>query len=243
MEIKVKTAHRENFSSGRSVPVKYIVVHYTGNLGDTAGNNAAYFAREVVGASAHFFVDEIEVWRSVPENCTAWHCGTKGRYYHPDCRNRSSIGVEICMLDKLGHIRQGSIDCAAELVRELMRKYGIPAERVMRHYDVTHKSCPEPMVLHPELWQAFKTKIQEDDDMTQDKFNQMFKTAMEDYRKELQTNDAGEWSAEAREILTNMGVFAGNVKTTDGEPNYMWGDFLTREQAAVLLLRFGRYTK
>lgn len=33
----------------------YIVVHYTSNEGDTAKNNADYFARESVKASAHFF--------------------------------------------------------------------------------------------------------------------------------------------------------------------------------------------
>lgn len=168
MKINVKLARSDNFTSKarKLADIAYIVIHYTGNRGDTAKNNADYFAREITGqTSAHFFVDEREVWQSVPENHTAWHCGTKGTYYHPQCRNANSIGVEICMLDKLGHVRQGSIDHAAGLVQELMRKYGIPAERVVRHYDVTHKSCPEPMVLHPELWQAFKDKIQEDDDM------------------------------------------------------------------------------
>lgn len=167
MKINVKLARSDNFTSKarKLADIAYIVIHYTGNRGDTAKNNADYFARERTGTSAHFFVDEREIYQSVQENHTAWHCGTKGQYYNFDCRNWNSIGVEICMLDELGHVRQGSIDHAAELVRELMWKYGILAERVVRHYDVTHKSCPEPMVLHPELWQAFKDKIQEDDDM------------------------------------------------------------------------------
>lgn len=169
MRINVKIARSENFTSKarKLEDIAYIVIHYTGNRGDTAKNNAEYFARERTGTSAHFFVDEREIWQSVPENRAAWHCGTNGTYYHPECRNANSIGVEICMLDKMGKVRQGSIDHAAELVRELMQKYDIPVRCVVRHYDVTHKSCPEPMVQHPELWQKFKNKLvqEEDNDM------------------------------------------------------------------------------
>ena len=167
IDLEIKTANRENFTAKQRKlsDIAYLVVHYTGNRGDTAKNNADYFAREVTGTSAHYFVDENEVWQSVPENHAAWHCGTKGTYYHPACRNANSIGVEVCMLDKHGKLRQGSVDRAAALVRELMQRYGIPPDRVVRHYDVTHKDCPAPMVSNPALWQAFQTKLtQEDED-------------------------------------------------------------------------------
>ena len=166
--MQIKTANRENFTAKQRKlsDIAYLVVHYTGNRGDTAKNNADYFAREVTGTSAHYFVDEREVWQSVPENHAAWHCGTKGTYYHPTCRNSNSIGVEVCMLDKQGRVRQASVDRAAALVRELMQRYGIPPDRVVRHYDVTHKDCPAPMVQNPALWQAFQNKLtQEDDEM------------------------------------------------------------------------------
>ena len=164
--MQIKTANRENFTAKQRKlsDIAYLVVHYTGNRGDTAKNNADYFAREVTGTSAHYFVDEREVWQSVPENHAAWHCGTKGTYYHPACRNANSIGVEVCMLDKQGRVRQASVDRAAVLVRELMRKHGIPADRVVRHYDVTHKDCPAPMVSDPALWRAFQTKLTQEDE-------------------------------------------------------------------------------
>ena len=98
---------------------RYIVVHYTSNRGDTAKNNADYFVREKIKASAHFFVDENKIWASVPENYVAWHCGAK-RYRHTECRNTNSIGVEICMNDKAGNIRMKSIAHAAQFVRKLM---------------------------------------------------------------------------------------------------------------------------
>ena len=143
--------------------MEYIVIHYTSNQGDTAKNNADYFAREKVGASAHYFCDENEIWQSAKDMDTAWHCGAK-TYRHPDCRNANSVGVEICMNDKTGAVRQGSIATAAELVRYLMQRYGVPVDRVIRHYDVTGKYCPGPMVDDPTLWEAFKQSLTQTED-------------------------------------------------------------------------------
>ena len=80
----------------------------------------------------------------------------------------------------------------------------------------------------------------EDDDMTQEKFNQMFKTAMEAYHKELRDNDSGKWSAEARQWAVDTGLIAGNGTTPDGSPNFMWEDQLTREQLVTVLHRFAQ---
>ena len=82
--------------------------------------------------------------------------------------------------------------------------------------------------------------IEEEDDMDQGKFDEMFSTAMAEYRKKLRDNDSGEWSDEARKWAVEVGLFAGNGTTDDGEPNMMWEDFLTREQAAMLFYRFAQ---
>lgn len=145
--------------------VDWIVVHYTSNLGDTAKNNVDYFNREALKdpASAHYFVDETDVWNSVPIYRIAYHCGAK-TYKHPRCRNTNSIGVEICMLDKHAVIRMDAIRHAAELVRWLMAKYSIDRDHVIRHYDVTGKYCPGPMVDDPALWEQFLDMIAERDE-------------------------------------------------------------------------------
>lgn len=170
MKINFKECNSQNFTPGRSRKVKYLVIHYTSNQGDTAKNNADYFAREEVGASAHYFCDESEIWQSVKDTDTAWHCGAK-TYKHPECRNSNSIGIEICMNDKSGKVRQGSIDTAAELARYLMKRYGILLANVIRHHDVTGKDCPAPMVSDPALWDAFKKSlIKEDDDEVRYKY-------------------------------------------------------------------------
>ena len=59
-------------------------------------------------------------------------------------------------------------------------------------------------------------------------------------RKELQDNDASNYSAEARAWATSNGLIAGNGTTVNGEPNCMWGDVLTREQFVTVLYRWAQ---
>lgn len=153
-------AHPSNYTRQTRAPadIHYLVIHYTGNKGDTALGNCRYYQGQDRLASAHYFVDEAGVWQSVRDQDKAWHCGlgsSKRTYCHPDCRNHNSLGIEICMWDRQGQVRQASIDRAVQLARGLMAKYHIPVDHVVRHYDVTHKICPAPMVNEPERWAAF----------------------------------------------------------------------------------------
>lgn len=161
MKINFLAADKNNFRLGRKEKIKYLVLHYTAGDSDTAKNNAKYFANGARGASAHYFVDEKEIWQSVREEDTAWHCGGK-KYYHNECRNDNSIGIEMCSYkDNNGyHIAQETEDRAILLIRELMKKHNISAENVVRHYDVTHKNCPAPLV-EEAAWQEFKRKLTE----------------------------------------------------------------------------------
>jgi hypothetical protein len=54
-------------------------------------------------------------------------------------------------------------------------------------------------------------------------------------RGQLQDNDSGTWSQEAREWAVGKGLIQGG-----GDDNFMWEDLLTREQMAVLLYRFAK---
>lgn len=149
-----------NYSKGRSQSLKYIVIHYTANNGDTAKGNTSYFKSENRGASAHYFVDKNSIWQCVEDNNTAWHCGTKGTYYS-NCRNASSIGIEMCSVIVNGKyaIPDQTVTNTIELTKYLMNKYNIPVENVIRHYDVTHKSCPEPFVRDISQWNSFKSRL------------------------------------------------------------------------------------
>lgn len=80
------------------------------------------------------------------------------------------------------------------------------------------------------------TEMEDDFMNSQEKFNEMFSAL----RKGLQDNDAGNWSAEARQWALSIGLIAGNGTTINGEPNCMWADFLTREQLVTVLYRFAQ---
>ena len=85
--------------------------------------------------------------------------------------------------------------------------------------------------------------VKEEEDMaeiTQDKFNEMFKVAMNAYRAELQDNDCGNFSADGRKFVEETGLLVGGSKLPNGEANFMWQDFLTREQFATVLYRFAQ---
>lgn len=162
-----KQANGANFARGRTQPIEFLVIHYTANNGDTVQNNLDYFAGNAVGASAHYFVDENGYGQSVKDADTAWHCGASS-YRHPTCRNANSIGMELCSRkDSKGnyYFMDQTVYNAAALARQLMQTYGIDRAHVLRHYDVTGKRCPAPMVDNPTLWENFLNLL-EDKTMT-----------------------------------------------------------------------------
>lgn len=69
---------------------------------------------------------------------------------------------------------------------------------------------------------------------------QRFGELLSEFRKTLQDNDSGQWSAPAREWAIAQGLVAGNGTKVGGETNYMWEDFLTREQLVTVLYRFAQ---
>ena len=170
--------HNSNYSAKRGGnPIKYVVIHYTANNGDTAQNNCKYFNSPNRKASAHYFVGRDGVFQSVQDIHTAWHCGGSS-YKHKYCRNANSIGIEMCSkIDGNGkyYIENSVIDNAIDLTKYLMDKYNISSSNVIRHYDVTGKACPEPFVRDENLWKNFKLQL-EGDTMTSEeraKFNEL----------------------------------------------------------------------
>ena len=187
-----------NYRAGRTQPVRYIVMHYTANNGDTARNNCDYYHR--VGglqASAHYFCDEYGAMQSVREGDTAWHCGARA-YWHPECRNANSIGIEMCSrkrADGSYYIKPETVANAAALAKDIMQRYGIDTDHVLRHYDVTGKRCPMPWVDDPAQWTEFKEMLKQNDNDEEDENMVKYKTiddVPEWYRSEVQElMDAG----------------------------------------------------
>lgn len=148
--IKNSGFHAGRNCGTRTEKVKYIVIHYTGNDGDTAAENVSYFNGGNRGASAHYFVDQSGEIREYcdPAAYYSWHCGgpLESSHYplHEICTNRNSIGIEICTRKSGGvwTFTSAAVSAAVTLTKYLMARFGVSADHVCRHYDVTGKACP-----------------------------------------------------------------------------------------------------
>lgn len=156
MIIQYINCNPENYSQRKCNP-KYIAVHYTGNNNDTAKGNATYFHNTVIKTSAHYFVDEANIFQSVPDFCIAYAIGCKTGYYHKYARNSNTLNIEMC--NSVSTIPAKTKENTFYLIKILMDRYNIPIENVIRHYDVTHKLCPKPLVSEI-AWSKFKQELQ-----------------------------------------------------------------------------------
>lgn len=139
--------------------IKYIVLHDTGNVTDSDEGNANYFNTGSRQASAHYFVDDDSITQVVEDFNSSWHCGDgNGKY---GITNRNSIGIEMCRINN-------SVSLTTEantlnLVKMLMNKHSISIDRVVRHYDASHKNCPSSFNNDGEWsrWTAFKNQLRD----------------------------------------------------------------------------------
>lgn len=176
VQISRLSALRCNYGDARKTSnIKYIVIHYTANDGDTALSNAKYFANGSRGASAHYFVDSNNIVQSVKDDYVAWSVGgnkysdtakTGGGKFYGKCNNNNSINIELCDDVKNGTIypTETTINNVIDLVRTLMKKYNISINNVIRHFDVTGKKCPMYWCGDSQKnakWQVFKSRLEE----------------------------------------------------------------------------------
>ena len=164
---KTNIANRKNYGGERATNrIKYLVYHYTGNDGDSDENNGKYFHNNVVKASAHYFVDDDSVTQSVPDNYVAYSVGGRCQSSHHPlykvCTNSNSISIEMCDTNKNGvvEITDATMANAIELGKAIMKKYNIPLDNVIRHYDVNGKACPNCNgLLNDNTWYAFRSRL------------------------------------------------------------------------------------
>ena len=219
---KEQLANPGNYGGSRNASqIRYLVYHYTGNDGDKAANNAAYFQRNIVKASAHYFVDDTTVYLSVPDLKIAWSVGgskyanadkTGGGTMYGVITNTNSISIEMCDTIRNGvyQASEATLANAAALGRELMEKYHIPIENVYRHFDVTGKHCPSYLV-NAQKWAEFKKRLE----------------------VKIMDNTPSPAHKEGVEWAIANGILTGN-----GEEDLMLSQPVTRQQMCTMLYRF-----
>ena len=176
MALILDTSQRAARTGGKRAlsGVTAIVFHYTGNSGTTASalGNARYFARGCDGraASAHYVVDEKNiVYECVPLDTIAssvgdGSSGKMGKLVN----NSNSVSIEmVSHSDASGkyYIPEETQENAARLYQILLKK--LPnVKYTVRHYDVSGKLCPAPMVDETK-WNEFKKLLQEVDEVVE----------------------------------------------------------------------------
>lgn len=142
--------------------VNYIAIHYTANPGATAQANRNYFENlahtQETKVSSHFVVGlDGEVIQCIP---------TSEMSYATNSRNVDSVSIECCHMDETGAFETATYQSVVKLTAWLCTRFGLTEENVIRHYDVTGKSCPKYYVDHPDAWAQMKAdiaaRIQED---------------------------------------------------------------------------------
>ena len=79
---------------------------------------------------------------------------TKYKVYEAYCDSKADTSRD-------WYFEDATVQTAIELTKDLMAKYNVPADHVIRHYDVTGKICPNPYVYnHTQYtWEDFKAAL------------------------------------------------------------------------------------
>ena len=238
--------------------ISYIVIHYFGAVGGSAEQTCSYFKNVNRSASAHYFVDDTGIWQCVEDKNASWHCGDSGRgTFKGQCKNANSIGIEVrpykvnsshvSAADTDWYFHDKTIDNLVELTKVLMKKYGVDADHVIRHYDVTHKLCPRPyvgddvndyyLVSGNKMWAKFKTRLTAEESEGDDMDGKDISEKLNAYLAQQPTSD---YALESSKKAIKSGLFS------DGDKDGLVDDprgILTREQLAVVLNRAGLLDK
>lgn len=161
MKVNKKYMSDKNTYAGNAA--QYIVVHNTDNF--AAGADALAHAKAQyngnLNTSVHYYTDDKKtVYQTAPHNRECWHVGLNyvGRLFGT-VNNKNSIGVEMCV--QAGYDFNKAFVNTVEFVRQLMAETGIPADRVVQHYDVCEKNCPS-QIRKKGMWEEFKKQISSD---------------------------------------------------------------------------------
>lgn len=158
MKVNKKYVSDKNTYAGNTA--RYIVVHNTDNFAEGADALAHAKAQYNgnLNTSVHYYTDDKKtVYQTAPHNRGCWHVGVNygGRLFGT-VNNKNSIGVEMCV--QAGYDFNKAFANTVEFVRQLMAETGIPADRVVQHYDVCAKNCPS-QIRKMGMWEEFKKQI------------------------------------------------------------------------------------
>ena len=231
-----------NFSV-RGEPIRYIVIHDTGN--SSAGANARahfnYFNSANRSSSADIFVDDDECWIvNDYHKYYSWHCGDgQGKY---GITNSNSVGIEMCVNSDGNY--EKAFRNTVDVARKLMEELNIPFDRVVRHYDASRKNCPASMNKGDwHKWNKFKDLLKESEELTMSQYDELKKMISDlSYKIDRLENpmiynyideNMPEWARPTIQKMVDKGILRGNEKGELGLNETMLKMFVTNDRAGL----------
>lgn len=181
MQIRLNKAFKTHNTSRRWGKIVYIAIHYVGATGGAEANVNYYNKPTTTNASADFFVGHNgEVWQYNPDPKSRYCWAVGGSKYannggrlYGKATNKNTIHIEMCVKNSTSNMNANSpgwfitektLRATIELTKQLMAAHGIPAENVIRHFDVNGKPCPgvvgwNPLTGSEKAWNDFHAAI------------------------------------------------------------------------------------
>ena len=249
------------YRQGRTIVPKGVMIHSTGAnnpylrryiqpndglLGTNTYDND--WNRPGIAVCVHAFIGKladgtVAVYQTLPWDMRGWHGGGSA--------NNTHISFEICedaLEDReyFDTVYSAAVALTAYLCHRFSldpltpgvvidHNEGYDLGIASNHSDVSH--------WFPRFGKSMNTfrrdtaaALKEETPMPSESFEQM----MAQYRLNLQKKPGSFWSSEARTWATDTGLIQGIGLLPDGSPNYVWRDFVTREELITLLHRFSQ---
>ena len=211
-EIKInEKLVKYNFSKRTEGKIKYIVIHDTGNKrsGADAEAHFNFFNGGDRQSSAHYFVDDKQILRVIKDVDRSWAVGDGRAKY--GITNENSLNIEMC-INSDGDFNKTYLN-TLKLTKYLMKKYNIPLENVVRHYDASRKICPNIWKENNwAKWEKFKQDLKQIDKEQKDYRNTITQLYKNIFQREPDSEGLNYWNEQL-----NLGLTYGDMLKAMGE--------------------------
>lgn len=250
------------YTSGRTITPQGAVNHSVGCaqpnpdvfFNSMNKSSAGWGVNAILG---DFHIGEGRIILTLRENSRPWGCGA-GKY---GSWNNTRVQWEVC--EPSGHTYAGGTMIGYDVAKNqvyfdrmwkmlvcwnvyMAVKFGYPVSAINDHYEAgqagygsAHADMHQWLPKHGKSMDALRDEVQailngeDDEDMTQEKFNEM----MDNYLARVRQEPGSEWSEVARDWAVKNGLISGGGTLPDGSPNYMWRAGMTREEFSQVLWR------
>lgn len=239
------------YRTKRTITPKGVMVHSTGVAQPNPEVLIKAWNKPDVVAAAHAIVGQEGVYQLLPWNHRGWHAGTgsrgsannthisfeilepsghtyqggtmigydpdkNARYFSTVYQNAVELTAMLCLMYNLDPLKDGVVICHSE---------GHTRGVASNHSDVMHWFPKHNKAMDSFRQDVAKAMKGDDEEVTQEQFNAMMNT----YLEQVSQKPASSWSGEAWAKATAMGIFDGKSPQSQ----------FTREQASVVLDRLG----